>query len=458
MEEQILSANRALLNFLWGPYMLVLFLFVGLYFTIGTGFFQFRHIRLWLRCTFFSLFKKEKKAKGSITQIQAFSTALAATVGTGNITGVAAALVTGGPGAIFWMWVSALFGMMTAYAEGVLSILYRYRDRDGTFRGGAMLYMERGLGSKLLAILFSVFCILASFGMGNMAQMHSVSAALSDTFHIPPFITGLVGAALVFLIISGGIQRIARVTEKLVPFMVLLFFAGSFFCLYKNADEILPAIGLIIKSAFGFRAAAGGAVGYGILAAMRTGISRGVFSNEAGLGSSAAVHASSSASVPAVQGMWAVFEVFVDTIVVCTMTALVILTSGVYSPGAEGITGTILTARAYGASLGSAGAIFISLSTVFFAFATVLGWSYFGERSVSYLLGKRSVFIYKILFVLCAAAGAWSSMELVWGISDTFNALMAIPNLFALLLLSGVVFRETKRFMQGPYRFLQKKF
>jgi len=438
--------------------MLGLFLFVGLYFTIGTGFFQIRHIGLWLRCTLLSLFKKEKKTSGGITQLQAFSTALAATVGTGNITGVAAALVTGGPGAIFWMWVSALLGMMTAYAEGVLSILYRYRDRSGTFRGGAMVYMEHGLKSKLLAVLFSVFCILASFGMGNMAQMHSVSTALADSFHIPPAITGIVGAGIVALIISGGLQRIARVTEKLVPFMVLLFFVGSFFCLYKQADKILPALGLIIQSAFGFRAAAGGAIGYGILTAMRTGISRGVFSNEAGLGSSAAVHASSSASVPAVQGMWAVFEVFVDTIVVCTLTALVILTSGVYTPGIAEITGTSLTARAYAASLGGTGAIFISVSIVFFAFATVLGWSYFGEQSVSYLFGRRAVFIYKGFYILCAAAGAWSSMELVWGISDTFNALMAFPNLLALLLLSGAVFKETKRFMKIPYTFPPKSF
>ncbi len=457
MTEWILEKNAAFCDFLWGPYMLGLFLFTGLLFTVGTGFFQLRHARLWLRYTFFSLFKKEKTQKGSITQLQAMSTALAATVGTGNITGVAAALVTGGPGSVFWMWVSAFFGMMTAYAENVLGILYRHRDANGFFTGGAMLYMEKGLRCKLFAVLFSVFCILASFGMGNMAQMHSVSAALSDCFGIPPFWTGLFGALLVACIISGGLGRVARVTERLVPLMVVLFFGGCAVCLAVGADKILPALRLILASAFEMRAAAGGVLGYGILRAMRTGVSRGVFSNEAGLGSSVAVHASSSVREPAIQGMWGIFEVFVDTIVVCTLTALVILTSGVYvpAPGGEAVlTGVSLTAAAFGVGLGKAGSVFISVSIVFFAFATVLGWSCFGEKSVLYLFGRRAVSVYKAFFIAVAAIGAWSSMELVWGLSDTFNALMAIPNLITLLFLSGQVFRETGRFLRGPHRHL----
>ncbi len=454
MTDRILRLNAAVCDFLWGPYMLGLFLFVGLLFSVGTGFFQFRHIRLWLRYTFCSLFKKEKAAKGSITQLQALSTALAATVGTGNITGVAAALVTGGPGAVFWMWISALLGMMTAYAENVLSILYRYRDKKGNLVGGAMVYMEKGLHARPFAVLFCLFCTLASFGMGNMAQMHSVSSALYDAFSIPPLWTGLVGAALVALVISGGLSRIARVTERMVPIMVVLFFAGSLICLGKRAGEILPAFRLILESAFSTRAAAGGALGYGILQAMRTGISRGVFSNEAGLGSGACVHASSSVREPAIQGMWGIFEVFVDTIVVCTLTALVILTSGVYTPAPGGeavLTGVSLTSAAYAVGLGKTGTLFISVSIVFFAVATVLGWSYFGERSISYLFGTRAVPVYKAIFILVSAIGAWSSMELVWGISDTFNALMAVPNLFTLLLLSGKVFKETRRFLESPY-------
>ncbi len=457
MAEWILRQNAALCDFLWGPYMLGLFLFVGLLFSVGTGFFQLRHLRLWFRYTFCALFKKEKAPDGSITQLQALSTALAATVGTGNITGVAAALVTGGPGAIFWMWVSAFLGMMTAYAENVLGILYRYRDAKGHPVGGAMVYMEKGLGSKTFSVLFAVFCILASFGMGNMAQMHSVSTALSDSFGIPPFWTGLCGALLVALVISGGLKRIAGVTERLVPLMVVLFFAGSIFCLFKNAGEIFPAFRLILDSAFQLDAAAGGALGYGILRAMRTGIARGVFSNEAGLGSSVAAHAASTVREPVIQGMWGIFEVFVDTIVVCTLTALVILTSGVYvpAPGGEAVlTGVSLTSAAYGAGLGRSGSLFISVSIVFFAFATVLGWSYFGEQSTSYLFGSRAIPVYKAIFILMAAIGAWSSMELVWSISDTFNALMAVPNLITLLFLSGKVFRETKRFANGPFRFL----
>ncbi|MBE7062767.1 MAG: sodium:alanine symporter family protein [Ruminococcaceae bacterium] len=454
MAEWILEKNEAINQFLWGPYILALFLFTGLLFTVGTGIFQLRHIRLWLRYTFFTLFKKEKKQKGCITQLQAMSTALAATVGTGNITGVAAALVTGGPGAVFWMWISAFLGMMTAYAENVLGILYRYRSKNGTLTGGAMVYMEKGLGVKLFAILFSLFCILASFGMGNMAQMHSVADALYTEFGLPPFWTGLLGAVLVAIIISGGLSRIARVTERLVPLMVVLFFAGSALCLFRCADKVIPAFRLIFASAFSLRSAGGGVLGYGISKAMRTGISRGVFSNEAGLGSSVSVHASSSVKEPVIQGMWGVFEVFVDTIIVCTITALVILTSGVYTPAPNGesvLTGVSLTAAAYGVGLGKGGSLFISVSIVFFAFATVLGWSCFGERSVEYLLGSRAIPAYKAVFVAMAALGAWSSMELVWGISDTFNALMAIPNLLSLLLLSGQVFKETKRFMNGPH-------
>ncbi len=460
MTAWLTAKNAAICNFLWGPYMLTLFFFVGLMFSIGTGFFQIRHIKLWLSYTFCALFKKEKTEKGSISQFQALSTALAATVGTGNITGVAAALSIGGPGAIFWMWVSAFFGMMTAYAESVLTILYRYKDKSGNYIGGAMVYMEKGLGLRFFAVLFSVFCVLASFGMGNMAQMHSVSSALSGTFGIPTILTGVLGSLLLALVISGGLKRIASVTEKLVPLMVILFFMGSIVCLYQKAGEIVPSLRLIVRSAFTVKSAAGGALGYGLRTAMRVGISRGVFSNEAGLGSSTCVHASSSVQEPCIQGMWGIFEVFVDTIVVCTLTALVILTSGVYVPSPEGnavLEGVQLTSAAFGVGLGSLGTYFISVSVVFFAFATVLGWSYFGQRSISYLFGNRSVGIYKCIYVLIACIGAVSSMELVWGISDTFNALMAVPNLICLLFLSGNVFRETRRFMRSPYGFPAKR-
>lgn len=452
MIDWIQEKNAVLCDFLWGPYMLGLFLFTGLFFTITTGFFQFRHMPLWLRFTFCSLFKKEKSQKGTITQFQALSTALAATVGTGNITGVAAALVSGGPGAIFWMWVSSLLGMMTAYAENVLGILYRYKDKNGSYKGGAMLYIEKGLGSKFLAVLFSVFCIFASFGMGNMAQMHSVASALESSFQIPPIYTGVACSLLVAVILKGGLSRTAKVTERLVPFMVLLFFAGSLICLFVNIEKIPIALGLIFRSAFSMRPMAGGVIGYGIMQALRTGVSRGVFSNEAGLGSSVAVHAASSTKEPVIQGMWAIFEVFVDTIMVCTLTALVILTSDVYtsiSDTGTTLTGVSLTAKAFEMGIGPCGSIFISISIVFFAFATVLGWSCFGEQSAGYLFGAKGASVYRILYIPVTLLGAVGSMELVWSIADTFNALMALPNLFTLLILSGTVRRETKRFLNG---------
>lgn len=453
MIEWIQEKNAIVCDFLWGPYMLGLFLFTGLFFSLTTGFFQLRHMPLWLRYTFCSLFKKERSQKGTITQFQALSTVLAATVGTGNITGVAAALVSGGPGAIFWMWVSSFLGMMTAYAENVLGILYRYKDKNGNYKGGAMLYMEKGLGSKFFAILFSVFCIFASFGMGNMAQMHSVASALESSFRIPPLITGVVCSILVALILKGGLRRTARVTERLVPFMVLLFFAGCMICLFVNSERIPSALELIIRSAFSARPMAGGVIGYGIMQALRSGVTRGVFSNEAGLGSSVAVHAASSTNEPVIQGMWAIFEVFVDTIVVCTLTALVILTSGIYAPfsGCDtALTGVTLTAASFEKGLGPIGSTFISVSIVIFAFATVLGWSCFGEQSAYYLFGTKGISIYRIIYIPVTLLGAVGSMELVWNIADTFNALMALPNLITILFLSGTVRRETKRFLSGP--------
>ncbi|MDD6308147.1 MAG: sodium:alanine symporter family protein [Clostridia bacterium] len=443
--EKICNAAN---EFLWGPYMLALFLFCGIYFTLSTGFLQIRHIKLWWKNTACTLFThKKSNEKGSITQMQALSTALAATVGTGNITGVAAALLTGGPGAIFWMWISAFLGMMTAYAENVLGILYRYRDKDGKWVGGAMIYMDRGLHAKPLAILFSFLCVLVSFGMGNMAQIHSVSSVLQSTFSVPKILTGILCAGVVALSTLGGLGHIVKVTERLVPFMVVLFLGGSLVCLVNCAPAIPSAFVRIFHDAFTLQAAGGGAVGYGIKKAMRIGISRGVFSNEAGLGSAVAVHAATDVKEPAIQGMWGMFEVFIDTIVVCTMTALVILTSGVYDLY-TGVDGTSLTATAYAQTFGGMGAGFIAISTTFFAIATTIGWSFFGESGTKYLFGEKGVKVYRLLFVAVAGIGALGSMEMVWGISDIFNVLMAVPNLIAILCLSGQVRKETRLFIQ----------
>ncbi len=436
-------------DFLWGPFMLALFLFVGLLFSVGTGFFQIRHFRIWWHHTASSLFRKKEKStdKKSISQVQALSAVLAATVGTGNITGVAAALVSGGPGAIFWMWISAFLGMMTAYAENVLGILYRRKKQDGTWAGGAMYYMEHGLHLKPLAVLFALFGIPASLGMGNMAQMDSIAAALSESFGVPPLYTAIFGSILVAVCIRGGLKKIVCVTEKLVPFMVILFFLGSGVCLFCHAASIPSVLMRIISDAFSLRAASGGALGYGITKAMRVGISRGVFSNEAGLGTSVSIHASADVKHPCEQGLWGIFEVFVDTILVCTITALVILTSGAYDafPFLDGVP---LTAAAYSITLGQSGSLFISISTVFFAFATILGWSIYGENSVRYLFGKKALPYYKGIYILSASLGALGGMELIWGIADMANGLMAIPNLLALLFLSGQVIKETRAFLR----------
>lgn len=447
MLSRIQIFTTSINNFLWGPIMIALFLFTGLLFTIKTGFFQLKYAKLWMQHTIFSLFKKgDKKKQETVSQFSAMATVLAATVGTGNITGVAAAIFTGGPGAIFWMWLSAFFGMMTAYAENVLGILYRRRQKDGSWAGGAMYYMEYGLKSRVLSISFSIFCILASFGMGNMAQMDSIAAALSQSFHVPPILTACSGMLLVFICTTGGIKRITKITDKLVPFMVILFFLGSGFCLCMQRHAIFPALYSIIKDAFQFRSAAGGVIGYSIAESMRVGLARGVFSNEAGLGSAVSMNAMADVKEPCVQGMWGIFEVFLDTIVVCTLTALVILTAGVFND-AGSISGVSLITEAYGKSLGSYGSLFISVSIIFFAFASVLGWSCFGENSMRYLFGPRSLPLYRILFVLFAGFGSLGGMELVWNLSDMFNGLMAIPNLIALLLLSGKVIRETKKFL-----------
>jgi len=464
MTKMITEVNDAVNGFVWGPVMLVVFLAVGLMFTIRTKFFQITHFKLWMTETFISIFKKKDvrrtKDKASISQFQALATALAATVGTGNIAGVATALALGGPGAIFWMWLSAFLGMMTNYAENTLGIHYRYRNEKGNWVGGAMIYIERGLGWKWLAVIFSVFCLMASFGIGNLTQVNSIAHAMETSFFVPPVATGIVIALLVGLVIVGGIKRIASVTEKIVPCMVIAYLVGGLVCVGVHANQILPAFKLIFQQAFSFQSAAGGVAGYGMMLAVKRGISRGVFSNEAGLGSSVMVHSASNVKEPVVQGMWGVFEVFADTIVVCTITALVILTSGVYDMNAYlaeltatgDITvlpnGVALTTAAFAQTFGKWGGMFISISLMMFAFSTILGWSYYGERAVEYLFGLRAVPVYKIFFSAFVVVGALTSLNLVWDISDTFNGLMAIPNLLAVTLLSSQVVRITRDYMQ----------
>lgn len=444
--------------------MLAFFLFVGLMFTLRTGVFQVTRFKYWIDVTLLQIFKKEathvrKTDDGhAISQFQSLCTALAATIGVGNISGVAVALTLGGPGAIFWMWVSAFLGMMTSYAEKTLAIKYRYKNEKGDWIGGAMIYIERGLGWKWLAVLFSLFCILASFGIGNMSQGNEIANGLLHSFGIPKWVTAIVAMSIAGLVIMGGIKRIASVSEKLVPLMALMYIAGALVVIFSNATAIPGAFAAIFGNAFNISSVGGGVAGFTIMLALRQGVSRGVFSNEAGLGSSIMAHSASNVKEPVIQGMWGIFEVFVDTLIVCTITALTILTSGVYdyTEYAKYIgtnlpehlaSGVALTSLAFESVFGSFGSRFISIAIMLFAFTTILGWSYYGERAVEYLLGLKAVFMYKIIFILVIFLGCNASLSLVVNLSDTFNGFMALPNLIAITLLSGEVVRMTKDYL-----------
>lgn len=461
--EIIKHINGTLNQFIWGPVMLVFFLFVGLMFTIRTRFFQVAKIKLWFSKTLLACFRhkevRKTKDKHSISQFQSLCTALAATIGVGNISGVAVALTLGGPGAIFWMWLSAFLGMMTNYAENTLGIRYRYKNEKGNWIGGAMVYIEKGLGFKWLAVIFSCFCVLASFGIGNMSQGNEIANGLQNTFRIPKLATAFLVAVFAALVIIGGIKRIAAVTEKIVPFMALTYIVGALVVILCNITNVPEAFGLIFSQAFRMKAAGGGVAGFTIMVAMRRGISRGVFSNEAGLGSSVMVHSASDVKEPVIQGMWGVFEVFTDTLVVCTLTALVILTSGVYdfTEYARYVqadlpdtlkSGVALTSQAFESVFGRYGGMFISIAVMLFAFSTILGWSYYGERAIEYLFGIKAIPIYKIIFIMVIFIGCQASLSLVVDISDTFNGFMAVPNLIGITLLSGQVIQMTNAYLE----------
>jgi len=458
--------NKAISDVVWVPPMIVLLGVTGILMTILTRFFQISHFGYWMKNTIGGIFRKKHvtahtKDK-SISQFQSLCTALAATVGTVNIVGVAGAIATGGPGAVFWMWLSAFLGMMTNYAENTLGIKYRYRNEKGDWIGGAMIYIERGLHCRWLAVTFSVFCFLASFGIGNMTQANSIASGLKDSFGVPAWATAVVIMIFVALVIVGGIKRIASVTEKMVPFMAILYILGGIIVIICNAEMVPEAFRLIFTEAFNFQAAGGGVLGYGIATAMKRGISRGVFSNEAGLGSSVMVHSASDVEEPVIHGMWGVFEVFADTIVVCTITCLTILTSGVYdmeayltaiAAGGENavVSGTSLTASAF-ATVIPHGDKFVALAIMMFAFSTLLGWSYYGERAVEYLFGIKGILPYKVIFVAMIFLGCTGSLTLVWDIADTLNGFMAVPNLIAVTFLSGEVIQMTKVYLEKKER------
>ena len=447
------SVNSALNSFAWGPIMLVLLVGTGIFLTVRTRCIQVRKFGYIMKNTVGSLFKKQNKDHGkNLSPFQAVTTALAGTVGTGNIAGVTGAIFVGGPGAVFWMWVSAFFGMCTKYAEIALAMKYRETDEKGVHKGGPMYYIEKGLGKnwKWLAVIFAILGGLASFGIGNIAQSSEISGAMVGLFDLDPLITGIVLAVLVGVVVLGGVKRIGTVTSYLVPFMAIFYILAGIILILMSLSDLPAAFGAIFKGAFSFEAIGGGIFGYVIMQAMKQGFARGVFSNEAGLGSAPIAHAASSTEEPAEQAMWGVFEVFIDTIVICTITALAVILSGVLdtaggldafaSKGAAAVAAfnTILP--------GTLGGLIIQISLIFFALSTIISWSYYGERCWGYISKDNKVVnvIYKVVYVLFCIVGATGSGTLMWDIADTLNGLMAIPNLIALLALSGVVAKITK--------------
>lgn len=463
------KVNDAVNGVVWGWPALILLAFVGVLMTCLTKFFQLSHIRHWLKNTIGAIFKDKHVTKHtsdkSISQFQSLCTALAATVGTGNIAGVASAIATGGPGAIFWMWIIAFFGMMTNYSENVLGILYRIKNDRGEWSGGAMYYLQNGLGSKkgckyigaVLAVLFSCFCLLASFGIGNMTQVNTIATNMQAAFSIPKVITGIIIMIAVALVVIGGLKRIAAVTEKIVPVMVVLYLLGTIIICVINIGQFGAVFTSIFKSAFGMQAVAGGIVGAGVKQAVKMGMKRGVFSNEAGLGSSVMVHSNSNVREPVRQGMWGIFEVFADTIVVCSLTAFSVLSSGFINLETGQLASEIedtgsLVGQAFGTTFGQVGVWFVAVALLLFAFSTVLGWSHYGTKACEYLFGTKSTLPYRLIFVIAVIGGATMGENLAWDLSDTFNGLMMLPNLIGVLVLSPLVYKCTKNYVDRNLR------
>lgn len=455
-EELIVAAN----SIFWGIPLLLLIIGTGLLITLVTGAPQIFRLHLAFSRTIASIFEQKSDRKGDIPAFQALSTALSGTLGIGNIAGVSTAIVLGGPGAIFWMWVAALIGMATKYAEAVLAIKYRVTSPDGTMAGGPMYYIERGLRQKWLAIIFAICGVIAAFGTGSMAQANSIALAISSQYPVetnvavPLFgdisvialIVGLLLTLSVAAVTLGGIKRIGRVTAVLVPFMALFYVAGGLIVLLLNLSRLPDAVLLIFRYAFSPYALAGGALGYTVAQAVRYGIARSVFSNEAGMGSAPIAYAAARAKSPVDQGLIAMTEVFIDTLFMCTVTALIVLSSGVWD---DGLNSTALTIAAFSGTIGIFGQLIVVLSTIFFGYATILGWSYYSEQMMKYLLGYKARRLYQLLFLGAVLLGSVLNVELVWEISDLFNGLMAIPNLIALIALSGVVAAETREHFSG---------
>lgn len=443
MDNQILTSLTSIRDFIWGPPLIILLVGTGIFLTFRLRGLQIRGLIYSLKLAFFQRNKDDSEA-GDISHFQALMTALAATVGTGNIAGVATAIVVGGPGALFWMWVTGVFGMATKYAEAVLAIKYREKDEAGMMSGGPMYYISKGLGWKWLGTLFAVFAAIAAFGIGNMVQSNSVAESLNASLGIPHWATGLILAAFTAMVILGGIKSIGKVTQVLVPFMILIYFIGALIILFLNVSALPKIFALIFKSAFTPTAALGGFLGAAVMQTIREGVSRGIFSNESGLGSAPIAAAAARTPDPVKQALVSMTQTFIDTIIVCTMTGLVIILSGLWTSGP---TGAELTTLSFNELLpGSIGQLIVSLSLVFFAYSTILGWSYYGEKSIEYLFTEKAVKPYRIIFVIFVAVGAVLKLEIVWMLADIMNGLMALPNLIGLLGLSAIIVSETNKY------------
>jgi len=438
--ETIIST---LSSWVWGPPMLTLLVGTGLYLTVLLKGMQFRALPI----AFKLIFRKEQHQEGDISHFAALMTALAATVGIGNIVGVAAAITLGGPGAVFWMWMTGLVGMATKYSEAVLAVKYREKGPHG-MRGGPMYYLANGAGLPWLGTIFAVFTACAAFGIGNMTQANATAKIFESTFNIAPYITGWVLMILTGLVILGGIRSIGRFTSYLVPFMILGYVGASLIVLFMHVEQIPHAFGLIFSHAFSPSAATGGFAGATVAAAMRYGIARGVFSNESGLGSAPIAAAAARTNDPVKQALVSMTQTFIDTLVVCTMTALVILTANSWTLG---LSPSELTSASMAETLGPSGQIIVAVATALFAYSTLIGWNYYGEKAIEYLFGPRFIAGYRVIFTAAVIVGATTSLELVWNFSDLMNGLMAIPNLIGLLLLSKIVKAETDRFFKEKH-------
>jgi AGCS family alanine or glycine:cation symporter len=444
--EALVQFFNTLSGYVWGPVAICLLVGTGIYITLRLNFLQltkFSHSIKILKGDY-----DDPEHEGEINHFEALSAALSATIGTGNIAGVGTAIAMGGPGALFWMWITAFFGMATKYASCLLGHKYREVDDEGQVSGGPMYYLEKGLGQRWLGLLFAFFAMLASFGIGNMAQANSVAEPVAAYFGIPKPITGLVLAVLVWLVIVGGIKRIGQVASKIVPFMSIIYVLGALGVILANIQEVPAAFGIIINSAFNPTSAVGGFAGATVAMALRFGVARGVFSNEAGLGSAPMAHAAAKTNESVREGLVAMVGPFIDTLVICTMTGLVIVTTGAWKlvdeVTGQGFIGAELTAKGFNLGLPGPGGFVVAFSIIFFAFSTAIAWSYYGDRSVKYLFGDQYVKYYHWLYVLIIPIGASMKINLVWAISDVANGLMALPNLIGLLGLSGVVVKTTK--------------